>query len=80
VARSRWCQRLAASRSGRFPRQIGGSCRRFSAHCSLFCIPSIKFVRNQRSIYPAGTGKAVIFRSMPANSHRVSWLSATSNQ
>ena len=29
--------------------------------------------------YPAGMGKAAIFRSMSANSRRVRWLSANSN-
>jgi hypothetical protein len=47
---------------------------------SLRCLPPTKFVRNQRSVYPAGAGKAVILRSMPANSRRVRWLSASSNQ
>jgi hypothetical protein len=30
--------------------------------------------------YPAGEGSAAIFGSMPANSRRVRWLSASSNQ
>ena len=30
--------------------------------------------------YPAGMGKAATFRSMSANSRRVRWLSASSNQ
>jgi len=32
-----------------------------------------------RGAYPAGDGSAVIFRSMPVNSRRVRWLSASSN-
>jgi hypothetical protein len=31
-------------------------------------LPPTKFVRNQRSVYPAGAGKTVILRSMSANS------------
>ncbi|HUN58976.1 MAG TPA: DUF29 family protein [Candidatus Binataceae bacterium] len=33
-----------------------------------------------RSPYPAGYGSAAIFRSMPANSRRDRWLSASTNQ
>ncbi len=32
------------------------------------------------SLYPAGDGSIAIFASMPANSRRVRWLSASSNQ
>ena len=37
--------------------------------------------RSHHSVgYPAGTGSALIFRSIPVNSRRVRWLSASSNQ
>ena len=46
------------------------------------CIPGvvIEICSALRSLYTAGDGSIAIFASMPANSRRVRWLSASSNQ
>jgi len=40
----------------------------------------IKICRALQAAYPAGDGSVTILRSMPPNSGRVRWLSASSNQ
>ena len=46
------------------------------------CVPGvvIEICSALHAPYPAGMGRAAIFRSMSANSRRVRWLSANSNQ
>jgi hypothetical protein len=53
---------------------------RFRRHFSLRPSVVIEICSALRSPYPAGDGSAAIFRSMPANSRRVRWLSASSSQ
>src|ERR1700694_1482281 len=52
---------------------------RFRRHFSLRPSAVIEICSALRSPYPAGDGSAAIFRSMPANSRRVRWLSASSS-
>ena len=55
--------------------------RSISADTSAFPVwASLDFTVANAPSYLAGTGKVAIFRSMPANSRRVRWLSASSNQ
>jgi hypothetical protein len=43
-----------------------------------FCLRDLRV--SAKNPYPAGRGNAVILPRMPANSRRVRWLSASSNQ
>jgi hypothetical protein len=53
---------------------------RIRRHFSRQTSAVIEICSASRSLYPAGDGSAAIFASMPANSRRVRWLSANSNQ
>jgi hypothetical protein len=56
-----------------FPRESFDICRILLYRVTQICCAL-------RGAYPVGDGSAVIFRSIPVNSRRVRWLSASSNQ
>jgi len=59
---------------------IGSLGNGFFTHWSLASCFLRHGLRNPTIRYPGGTGKAMIFRSKPANSRRVRWLSASKSQ
>jgi hypothetical protein len=71
--------RLAGTSRARDARKYGLS-NRFCRHFPLRFSVVIEMCSALRSPYPAGMGKAAIFRTVPANNRRVRWISASSSQ